>query len=236
VFIKNGYVQQINGLYTTGEAVRRAGVGYPFLVSPTSFNDILSHVHKPFNISKNQDDYLFVIARAVTADIPNENRDCFSQRELLSVKKDGRFTFETFQLVPLLQEHRDEDIRTSGGVIIDPYYDDNENNDKKVITLIALDASKRKREAMLLRQGKKISFSMGCLCESTTCSMCGHTAHVPADFCVHIKNKYARADKTAFEYCNDVIFRELSIVADPADKKADSYEVCTPSGNCRLTR
>ena len=69
---------------------------------------------------------------------------------------------------------------------------------------------------------------MGADVSSTVCSICGKEAATTWQFCDHIKNKYSRKAykldngqrRIAYEVCNDVIFRELSTVDDPADKNA----------------
>jgi len=200
------------------------------------FTELLADVHEAYNISPNVSDYIFVVARAVTADVPNENRDGFSERELLDLKKSGSFCYESFIGCPMLEEHDDSDIkRIAGGFIVDAYYDDVDIKDRKVVALLAVDKNKKKKFATNILNGVTEAFSMGCICESTTCSKCGNIAKYESQYCDHIKAKYSplNFNKEAFEWCNGVTFRELSHVENPADKTALSKGCCSTdnSGN-----
>jgi len=202
----------------------------PASFTEAKFAELLDVVHKPYNISNNPDDYMFLVARALTADVPNENKDAFGEYELLSVKEAGVFTYETFRMTPLLEEHDDSDIPTvAGGFNIDAYYDDTNSDDKFVALLIALDTSKKPHIASKILNGDKVDFSMGCICMRTRCSKCGNIAYDEKDFCNHVKNKFAFG-KDVFEWCEDVTYRELSHVAEPADPNASSIQACYNDG------
>lgn len=187
--------------------------------------EVVEVVKDVYDVSGNVDDYVFVVGRAVTADVPNENLDAFSYMELMKMKEDGRFTYETFKLVPLLEEHDYSNIkRVAGGFVLDVYFDDVVDDDKHVITLVAVDRIKKKGFVDKLLRGDIGSFSMGCVCEQTRCSVCGHVAKSENEYCEHVKRKFITRE--AFEWCEGVWYRELSIVKNPADKKALSKEVC----------
>ena len=203
---------------------KRASKGIK-IFSEAKFSDLLKEVYKPYGLSKNPSDYIFVSARALTEGVPNENLDAFPEQELLSLKKDGVFTYETFILTPLLKEHDDSNIhKIAGGFMVDTYYEDHNPKDKCVINLIAVDKVKIPKFASDLLNGKVKTFSMGCLAGYTVCSKCGHTAHYEWDYCPHIKNKLFT--RKAYEKCFDVYFRELSRVANPADVNAQSEQTC----------
>lgn len=188
-------------------------------------SSLIKSVADIYQISKRVGDYIFVVARAVTANIPNENLDAFRDIELLKVKDDGRFCYETFQLTPLLEEHDYSNIPAiAGGFVVDAYFDDEDEDDKKVMTLIAVDTVKKNGFAKDLLSGHVKTFSMGCVCGQTRCSVCNNVAKSEAEYCNHIKNKFIT--RQAFEWCEDVWYRELSIVRNPADKKAISHHIC----------
>lgn len=198
-------------------------------MSSSKFSDVLEEFASLYKVSKRPQDYIFAVVRAVTADVPNENKDCFGEYELLNLKKDGRFTYETFNGVPLFQEHKDNDITASGGVVIDTFYDDVNPKDKGVIGLLGIDMTKKRKLAAGLANGQVQTFSMGCVCEQSRCSVCNHVASFPSDYCMHVKNKYVLdkvGGKKVFEWCENVTYRELSHVGMPADPQAQSYEAC----------
>lgn len=216
------------GTYIGGKGIRKVASEGEFGISEAKFSEVLSEVADLYKISRKPGDFVFAAVRAVTADVPNENKDCFGEYELLSVKGDGRFTYETFNGVPLFQEHQDGDITQSGGLVIDACYDDTIVTDRKVMGLIGVDMTKRRKLASGLLNGVVQSFSMGCVCEQTRCSICGNVATNPIRFCNHIRNKAfinTVAGKSVFEWCEGVTYRELSHVANPADPKALSVEV-----------
>lgn len=195
-----------------------------------NLSDVLKEVAQDYCISLNPSDYVIVVARAVTANIPNENKDAFHKRELLDMKDSGIFTYETFKFAPLLEEHNYSNVReVCGGIILDSYYDDRIPTDEKVLTLVAVDGVKKRAFVESLVNDKIGTFSMGCVCERTRCSVCNNLAFDASQFCWHVRNKFAMRD--AFEWCEGVIFRELSIVSQPADSRAISHVVCFPRSN-----
>lgn len=196
------------------------------------FNTLLEAVSDTYKISTDPGDYIFMVQRALSANVPNKNMDAFEETELLDLKDDGRFTYETFIGVPLLREHRDSELHKAGGVVIGAYLDDNNEADKCVITLSAMDTKKWSDVSNLLRNGYKIGFSMGCMVGRTICSVCGNEARRTEEFCEHIRNKFGAYYGKAWEWCRDVWFRELSYVEVPADSKAFLYTVCSSEGKC----
>src|SRR3989304_10130218 len=57
----------------------------------------LETVADTYKISKNPEDYVFVSVRALTANVPNENHDCFMEEELLRFdQKQGCKVYATF--------------------------------------------------------------------------------------------------------------------------------------------
>ena len=205
--------------------MRKIASDEAFAMSEVRFSSLLSRISDLYKISSRPGDFVFAITRAVTADKPNENKDCFGEYELLSLKADGQFTYETFNGVPLFTEHQDSDITKSGGLVIDVHYDDLVSEDKKIMALIGVDMTKRRELASDLVAGRVQSFSMGCVCEQTRCSICNNVAANEKEFCNHISNKGLSKDENVFEWCEGVTYRELSHVAVPADPKAFSVKV-----------
>jgi uncharacterized C2H2 Zn-finger protein len=125
--------------------------------------------------------------------------------------------------------------------------------DEFVELLVAIDTKKDPTFARGVQSGVLKHGSMGCSCLRTRCNVCGKVAYSRNEFCKHIaKNKgkeyddsepgfnpiafvitYPK-DKTAgktrktakaFEWCEGVIYDEYSRVHDPADPKAEQYEI-----------
>ncbi|MGW8180607.1 MAG: hypothetical protein ACWGQW_17885, partial [bacterium] len=126
--------------------------------------------------------------------------------------------------------------------------------DEFVELLIAIDTQKDPAFANGVKNAILKNGSMGCSCVRTRCNVCGKVAYTRSEFCNHIaRNKgkeyddsepdfnpiafiisHDSKDKTAakprrvakaFEWCEGVVFDEYSRVHDPADVKAEQYEI-----------
>lgn len=126
--------------------------------------------------------------------------------------------------------------------------------DEFVELLIAIDTKKDPTFAKGIQSGVLKHGSMGCSCLRTRCNVCGNVAYNRNEFCKHIKsgNKGKEYDESepgfspiafiikfpkdkiagkmaktakAFEWCEGVIYDEYSRVHDPADPKAEQYEL-----------
>jgi hypothetical protein len=124
--------------------------------------------------------------------------------------------------------------------------------DEFVELLIAIDRTKDPTFAQGVLSGVLKHGSMGCSCLRTRCNVCGNVAYTRSEFCSHIargkgkefdetepkfsplafviKSKGKKASKPtkvakAFEWCEGVIYDEFSRVHDPADPKAEQYEI-----------
>lgn len=198
-----------------------------------NLQDTLNLVAETYEISKNPTDYIFVVARAVSAELPgtpnpNENGDTFTRDELLRFEaKLGRRVYKTFDLKPNQVNHRADNPKTARGLILDSSYNDTNPQDQYVECLLAIDASKDPVYAQGIRSGAIDAFSMGCVAEYTVCSICANKATSKWEFCKHIaRNKMRKFEgKLAYEICGGVVFEELSAVDQPADPRALTQEV-----------
>ena len=202
----------------------------------------LNDISNIYDISSNPADYILVVARAVTAELPdspnpNENGDSFPRDELLRFDhRLARRVYKTFDLKPNHLNHRAENPKTARGFIVDSTYNDADSNDQFVECLIAIDASKDPVYAEGIRKGDIDSFSMGCIAEYTVCSICANKATSKWQFCAHIRNgklktfkdASSQQDRLAYEICGGVCFEELSAVDQPADPKALMQEILHP--------
>jgi hypothetical protein len=233
MFVKRAIIQTVSVIDSYRMLYRNRKIANKIDLDNIVLKDLLEAVSDMYKISTDLNDYMFIVQRALTANVPNKNMDAFEDTELLDLKDDGRFTYETFIGVPLLREHRDTEIDKAGGVVIGVYFDDENEYDKPVITLGALDTKKWSDVAYLLKQGSRIGFSMGCVVEKTVCSVCGNEAKTESQFCEHIRQKFGAWYGKAWEWCRGVWYKELSYVRQPADEKALLYGVCSLDGNCR---
>lgn len=158
--------------------------------------------------------FLYVSARACTADVPNLNYDMLPHDEL-------KEAYKSFIGAYVYLNHDNTDPRKARGAIIDAKYHDEDPDDKWVEILMEMDEEKCPKLCSLMRSGDIDTVSMGCSIQSSTCSICGNTAEFPHQFCDHIAQKGRTYDgKLAFEICNGIEFFEESVVFDPADPSA----------------
>ena len=185
--------------------------------------DVLSAVSKVYNISDKLDDYIFPVPRAVTASVPNNNGDNFQHEELIRFSPNHRcLVFQTFRNDPLHIEHCADNPKAARGYIPDAHYMTSNEEDKHVLTVVAMDAKKDPPLAEGLLSGEIDKFSMGCICEQVRCSACGHTANSDRDLCDCLRwYKMSKINgKLVYEDCIGVEYQELSVVGNPADPKA----------------
>jgi len=207
----------------------------------------LKEVSEIYQISTNPRDYLFTPVRANSVNVPNENGDGFSREESLRFDhRIGRRVYQTYLLKPHHVNHRADNPRMARGVIVDVHYNDfnpmpsewrskyeaatgmNYDRDEFVEALLAIDASKDPYLARGLKAGVIGAFSMGCECEQTRCNVCNNVATTRLAFCPHIRSgkmQWYLNPKTgkkvqAFEWCEGVVYSELSAVDQPADPRA----------------
>jgi hypothetical protein len=205
---------------------------------PPKADDIaekLKAVAETYCISSDPKDYVYVAVRALTADVPNENHDAFSEKELLRFdSKFGCKVYQTFNMKPHHVNHRSADPKQARGVILDSHYN-TKNAEHFPEILIAVDKTKDHKLAEGIASGDISGFSMGCTADWTICSVCDHTASSPAEFCNHIRFHKGKEinGKVAFELCEGVCFEEESSVDDPADKNALTQEVILASSDSK---
>jgi hypothetical protein len=254
-FFKTAAVRVL-GSYQLGDAAsmtRSAALSKTashFLQNAGSINveAILADVADAYKISANPRDYIYIPVRANSVDVPNENGDAFSKDETLRFDhKIGRRVYQTYLLKPHHVNHRADNPRMARGVIVDVHYNDlnpmpsewrkryeastgkSLDRDLFVEALLAVDTTKDPFLSNGMKAGSIDSFSMGCECASTRCSVCNNVATTRLEFCPHIRygNKMKwyerpsdRRSVQAFEWCEGVVYSELSAVDQPADPRA----------------
>jgi hypothetical protein len=185
--------------------------------------NIFNAVAERHRISKNPGDYIYTVARAVTADVPNQNGDAFPIEELLNLHPTmGCLVYQTFINDPMHVEHMSDDPMTAIGFILDSHFNQEDPKDKFVEVLSLIDKLKDPKMAKDIASGRRDSFSMGCLAETEVCSYCGKSSRDETEFCNCLKNLRMQriGGKLVYGKCYGVTYTELSSVSNPADPKA----------------
>jgi hypothetical protein len=174
-------------------------------------------------------EYVYVVVRALTADKPNSNGDCFPHDELIRLDAVlHRPVYASFigKGVYINHQHTD-DPRYAKGIILDSRYVQSNADDKYVELLLGVDRKKDPIFARDVERGLINKFSMGASVQFTKCSVCQNEARRKEEFCEHIAKHKMRevkaqdgSKKLAYELCFGVTYNEISAVSDPADETA----------------
>lgn len=160
--------------------------------------------------------FVYAIARAVTADVPNKNRDMFPLEE---IKK----AYTTFIGRNIFLDHNTKSVRNAVGKIIAAELREDENGQVYVACLFKIDRELHPDIAHKIENGIIDSVSMGANVAKTVCRICSHEASRESDFCQHQKNPMLYPDYYAINH--GVEFTELSLVSVPADPSAKMHKV-----------
>ena len=181
---------------------------------------LFASVSPVYHLSADPRDYLFLVARALTADVPNSNGDMFPKEELLRFDPLRQMqVYQTFTNGPLHWNHQAADRTRALGFIPDVAWVDGPGGEAWVDCLVAVDRTKNPRIAHELENGQRNEFSMGCLAGLVICSGCHAEARNEDELCRHLKTaKMPRGPY--FEKCHQVTYTELSSVDDAADNTA----------------
>jgi hypothetical protein len=185
--------------------------------------NVFNAVAERYKISYNPGDYIYTVARALTADVPNQNGDAFPIEELLSLHPTmGCLVYQTFINDPMHVEHMSEDPTTAIGFILDSHFNQEDPKDKFVEVLSLIDKKKDPKMAKDIATGRRDSFSMGCIAETEVCSYCGKASRDETEFCNCLRNMRMQrlGNKLIYGKCYGVTYTELSSVSNPADLKA----------------
>jgi len=231
-FIKYATVKVLGWRDKTHKKVARTEYGEKvksyYLDEAPSLNlqAVLNDCADYYKVSSNPEDYELIVVRAVEADIPNDNGDAFTEDELLRWdEKQGQRVYRTFNLKGHHVNHQSSNPVMARGIIIDSHF--NRGNDGKFIEILI--ASDKRKDPLLVRNitsGKLDKFSMGCHCEYTKCSICGHKAYSESQFCEHVRNSKMQeiGGKRVYEECFGVVYDEISSVYDPAMKNCEAID------------
>lgn len=192
----------------------------------------LIHASNSLNIlaeikERNPEEWIIFRARAIDADIPNDNGDMFSEKELLNTLEGTNLkSFETFINVPFFTNHKNDDIEEARGKVVSAFYD----LDNHCVYVDAMvDAKAYPNLARGIREGYIQDVSMGAAIKYSVCSICGNKAHTEKDYCSCIKNHKGKklGGKKVYESNYGVKFIELSGVTDGACENCTIQQVYT---------
>jgi hypothetical protein len=200
----------------TASIKRTAALNTPIGVVDISWLEAAAGFH---DLSPNPDDYVFSIQRAVVADIPNRNGDCFSRQELHRFNHSNASpVWGTFNRKPVYFEHN-QVPKDARGLIFKSFVDV-EGPYQFVTTLTGVDRRKDSSLAQAVKNNTRPYWSMGCIAEYVTCSIpsCRRKATTSKEFCTHIQNQLGQVigDNLCYEILGEVGFIEISSVSDPA--------------------
>ncbi len=199
-----------------------------------SYNDFLKMASSNLDSQKNiktvlktemaaHPDAFFFKAKAIEANIPNNNGDSFSVKEL---KK----AMSSFVGVPFFTNHQNDDIEKAKGKVVYAEWNDEED----AIDVVAfIDKKAYPHLCRGIDQDYVTGVSMGASVEYSLCSICRNKAASPEEYCTHIRNLKGRKftgratdviTGETKEFKNAVVYEdnyglrfiELSGVVDPA--------------------
>lgn len=174
------------------------------------------------------DKFLYYRARAITANVPNQNGDFFPDTEIEK-------SYHTFRGKGVYYNHDSDSPDKAFGIILDAIYF-KDSDDKYVQILAAIDKEEieKKRPGLLKRivEGKLRTTSMSCLVNECICSVCGNVATDPSSLCIHMDPKSPHYIKgrvingsRVYEINKGITFIEDSIVEVPADPTAYVFQI-----------
>lgn len=175
---------------------------------------------------KDTDNFLYFVARAIDADIPNGNGDYFPFEEIEKA-------YPTFVGKGLYLNHDSDKAEKAVGKIIDAYLVKDELAKRAWVECICkIDKIAHPDIARQVQVGVIDAVSMGCTCETAVCSVCDTEMHTKDDFCDHMKTGLLRKfqkktgeEITCYSINRGLNFNELSLVNIPADPDAKIHKI-----------
>ena len=191
-------------------------------IKASALNQDLGNSFSKFIVEQKDPRFVYAIARAVTADVPNKNWDFFPLEEI-------QRAYPTFIGRNIFLDHNTASVRNAVGKIIAAELREDEEGHTYVACLFKVDRQIHPDIAMKIENGIIDSVSMGANVMQAECSMCHHVATKEAEFCEHLHNlgRYMDYDHGTQNYSinHGVEFTELSLVSVPADPTAKMHKV-----------
>lgn len=160
-------------------------------------------------------DMYYVKVRAVTAGVPNNNGDYFSEDEL-------RNAYKSFEGRGVFVNHESDNVEAARGKILSADLIEKDPNDIHVVLALAIDQKAFPQLVNAIKKGYVTDVSMGATVAYSLCSICGNKATNEAEYCHHVK--YFKGSsfqgKPVYEDNKGVNFFEISAVTNGADRTA----------------
>lgn len=185
-------------------------------IKASAINEDLGNTFRSHIVEQKDPRFLYAIARAVTADVPNKNKDMFPLEEI-------KRAYTTFIGRNIFLDHNTKSVRNAVGKIIAAELREDEEGHTYVACLFKIDRELHPDIARKIENGIIDSVSMGANVSSTECVKCHNVAHSADLFCEHQKNPMLYPDYYAIN--TGVEFTELSLVSVPADPSAKMHKV-----------
>lgn len=201
-------------------------------IQASAINQDLGNSFSKFIVEQKDPRFVYAIARAVTADVPNKNWDYFPLEE---IKK----SYQTFIGRNIFLDHNTSSVRNAVGKIIAAELREDEEGHTYVACLFKVDRQIHPDIAMKIENGIIDSVSMGANVSVAECSICSKKARREADFCTHLRNlgQYPDYEHGTMNYSinTGLDFTELSLVSVPADPMAKMHKVFNEKSNLTKT-
>ena len=201
-------------------------------IKASAINQDLGNSFSKFIVEQKDPRFVYAIARAVTADVPNKNHDLFPLDE---IKK----AYTTFIGRNIFLDHNTSSVRNAVGKIVAAELREDDEGHTYVACLFKVDRQIHPDIAMKIEDGIIDSVSMGANVGVSECSTCHNRASKESDFCVHQQNLGAYIDpytgEPNYSINTGVEFTELSLVSVPADPTAKMHKVFHQQGGINKT-
>lgn len=166
-------------------------------------------------------DFLYIKVRAVSAGEyygDNKNGDWFPEDEL---KK----TYKTFLTAHVFKDHDNKSAASAIGEVLSSVWDDEM---KCVVLILKVDRKIAPTVTRSIEKGYMTDVSMGCRVPYSICSICGHKAKNPSEYCDHIRlfrRKILANGKKVYEININPKFHDISVVLNGAEKVAKITDI-----------
>ena len=166
-------------------------------------------------------DFLYIKVRAVSAGEyygDNKNGDWFPEDEL---KK----TYKTFLTAHVFKDHDNKSAASAIGEVLSSVWDDEM---KCVVLTLKVDRKIAPTVTRSIEKGYMTDVSMGCRVPYSICSICGHKAKNPSEYCDHIRlfrRKILANGKKVYEININPKFHDISVVLNGAEKVAKIIDI-----------
>lgn len=118
-------------------------------------------------------DALWIRVKAIEAEIPNDNGDCFSRDE---IKK----SYRTFEGCPVFTNHENTKVENAKGKVVKAEWDEKEG---AVYCTMFVDREANAPLCRAIEEGYITDVSMGTQVDFSTCSVCANKAYTAEDYC-----------------------------------------------------